>query len=234
MTTFDIIVCSILGLSMVISLFKGFIKEVFSLLSYLGGFLMAMKYHGSFAPVLMESISSKNIAKIIAFVAIYIITAIIISLMGKVASGMLFTGNPLSVVNRIGGGVVGLARGAVIVVALTFPLQFLPKVAEKMTKDSLAAPYIAEAHAYVNKNPDALNFRKKLVDSIDMGGAVDSAKKKLEELKNLKNMADQIDNLKKNLPNSNKNSKSDDKPLDEFSNEDLEKLNDILKSVEKK
>ena len=85
MTTFDIIVCSILGLSMVLSLFKGFVKELFSLLSYLGGFLMASKYQGTFSQTLMESIPSKPIAKVIAFVAIYILTASIISLMGKVA-----------------------------------------------------------------------------------------------------------------------------------------------------
>ncbi|MZH14230.1 MAG: CvpA family protein [Nitrospinae bacterium] len=229
MTTFDIIVCSILGLSMVLSLFKGFVKELFSLLSYLGGFLMASKYQGTFSQTLMESIPSKPIAKVIAFVAIYILTAIIISLMGKVAKGMMYSGNQLSKFDRIMGGVVGLGRGAVIVVALTFPLQFFPKVGEKLTKDSITAPYIAETLAYLNKNPGALNFRKKLTDSIDLDGA----KQKFEELKNLKNMSGQFEDLKKNLPNLGKDSKSGEKSLDNYSKEDLQKLNDILKSVEK-
>ena len=127
------------------------------------------------------------------------------------------------------GGVVGLGRGAVIVVALTFPLQFFPKVGEKLTKDSITAPYIAETLAYLNKNPGALNFRKKLTDSIDLDGA----KQKFEELKNLKNMSDQFEDLKKNLPNLGKDSKSGEKSLDNYSKEDLQKLNDILKSVEK-
>ena len=67
MTTFDIIVYSILGLSVIFSLFKGFVKEIFSLLSYLGGYLMASKYQGVFSNVLMESIPSKPIANLIAF-----------------------------------------------------------------------------------------------------------------------------------------------------------------------
>ncbi len=230
MTTFDIVVCSILGLSAVVSLFKGFVKEVFSLISYLGGFFMATKYQGALSPILMESIPSKPIAKVLAFAAVYILTAIIISLMGKVARGMLFSGTQLSKIDRLMGAVVGFGRGAVIIIALTFPLQFFPKIGEKLTKDSQTAPYIAEALAYVNKNPGTLNFRKTLTDSIDIEGA----KEKFEELKNLKNMADQFEDLKKSLPNLGGASKSGEKPLDEYSKEDLQKLNDILKSVEKK
>ena len=55
-----------------------------------------------------------------------------------------------------------------------------------------------------------------------------------EELKNLKNMVSQIEVLKNKLPILNKDSKSKEKALENYSKEDLEKLNDILKSVEKK
>ena len=54
--------------------FKGFVKEFFSLLSYLGGFLMASRYQGVFSHILMETIPSMAIAKVIAFVIIYILT----------------------------------------------------------------------------------------------------------------------------------------------------------------
>ena len=100
MTIFDIIVCSILGLSFLSSLFKGFVKEVFSFLCYLGGFLLAIKYQGSFSKVLMESISNKPIAKVIAFITIYALTFIIISLMGKVVRSMLMPGTKLSLFDR--------------------------------------------------------------------------------------------------------------------------------------
>ena len=117
MTTFDIIVCSILGLNMTLSLFKGFVKEFFSLLSYLGGFLMASTYQGTFSHILMETIPSMAIAKVIAFVIIYILTVLIISLIGKVVKGMLYSGNQLSTADRIIGSVVGFGKGAVIVIA---------------------------------------------------------------------------------------------------------------------
>jgi len=229
MTTFDIVVCSILGLSVILSLFKGFVKEVFSLLSYLGGYLMATKYQGVFAQFLMESIPSKPIAKLIAFVVIYIMTAIIISLMGKVARGMIMSATKLSGFDRLMGGVVGFGRGVMIVVAVTFPLQFFPEVSKKLTKDSQTAPYIAEVLAFASQNPGALNIRKKITD-FDMGGI----KEKFEELKNMKDMADQFEELKKKLPNMERDSKKDGKPQDQYSKEDIQKLTDILKSVEKK
>ncbi len=204
MTSFDIFVAVVLGFCLVFSLMKGLVREIFSLLAYAGGYLMAVKYQGSVAVVLMESIPSKPIAKLVAFAAIYIVTAIIISLMGKIAKGILWSGTDLSTLDRILGGVVGLARGVVILVAITFPLQFFPEVAKKFTKDSYTAPYLVKV----------LDF--------DMEGV----KEKFNELKEMKKLKDTFDDLKKKLPDN-------DKPLDQYSPEDQEKLNEILKSVNK-
>ena len=229
MTTFDIVVCSILGLSLLSSLFKGFVKEVFSLLSYLGGFLLAIKYQGNFAQVLMENISSKPIAKVIAFVIIYVLTYIIISLMGKVIRGMLVSGTKLSMFDRLMGAIVGFGRGMVIVIALTFPLQFFPEIMRTVTKGSETIPYLVKALTFVNQNIGNFKFQNPLNDF-----NIDEAKEKLKELKAVNNMVDQLEEFKDNLPSMSDNFISEDKELEEYSKDDLQKLNDILKSVEKK
>ena len=229
MTTFDIVVCSILGLSLLSSLFKGFVKEVFSLLSYLGGFLLAIKYQGDFAQVLMENISSKPISKVIAFVTIYVLAYIIISLMGKVIRGMLVSGTKLSMFDRLMGGIVGFGRGMVIVIALTFPLQFFPEIMRTVTKGSETIPYLVKALTFVNQNIGNFKFQNPLNDF-----NIDEAKEKLKELKAVNNMVDQLEEFKDNLPNISEKFVSDDKHMEEYSKDDLQKLNDILKSVEKK
>ena len=229
MTIFDIVVCSILGLSLLSSLFKGFVKEVFSLLSYLGGFLLAIKYQGDFAQVLMENISSKPIAKVIAFVTIYVLTSIIISLMGKVIRSMLVPGTKLSIFDRLMGGIVGFGRGMVIVIAVTFPLQFFPEIMRKVTKDSETIPYLVKALTFVNQNIGNFKFQNPLTDF-----NIDEAKEKLKELKAVNNMVDQLEEFKDKLPNISEKFVSDDKHMEEYSKDDLQKLNDILKSVEKK
>ena len=212
MTSFDIFASVVLGISLIFSLMKGFVREIFSLLAYVGGYLMAVKYQDTLAQILMGSIPSKPIAKLVAFAVIFIVTAIIISLMGKIAKGMLWSGTDLSMFDRLLGGVVGLARGVVIMVAITFPLQFFPEVSKKLTEDSYAAPYLVKVLDFVNQNPGTLNIRKKLSD-FDMGGA----KEKVEEL---------FDDLKDKLPDNNK-------PLDQYSPEDKKKLKEIYKDVDK-
>ena len=229
MTTFDIVVCSILGLSLLSSLFKGFVKEVFSLLSYLGGFLLAIKYQGNFAQVLMENISSKPIAKVIAFVIIYVLTYIIISLMGKVIRGMLVSGTKLSMFDRLMGAIVGFGRGMVIVIALTFPLQFFPEIMKTVTKGSETIPYLVKALTFVNQNIGNFKFQNSL-----NGFNIDEAKEKLKELNAVNDMVDQLEKFKDQLPNISEKFASDDKSMEEYSKDDLQKLNDILKSVEKK
>ena len=229
MTTFDIVVCSILGLSLLSSLFKGFVKEVFSLLSYLGGFLLAIKYQGNFAQVLMENISSKPIAKVIAFVIIYVLTYIIISLMGKVIRGMLVSGTKLSLFDRLMGAIVGFGRGMVIVIALTFPLQFFPEIMRTVTKGSETIPYLVKTLTFVNQNIGNFKFQNPLNDF-----NIDEAKEKLKELKAVNNMVDQLEEFKDKLPDISKKFVSDDERMEEYSKDDLQKLNDILKSVEKK
>ncbi|MED5353574.1 MAG: CvpA family protein [Nitrospinota bacterium] len=229
MTTFDIVVCSILGLSLLSSLSKGFVKEVFSLLSYLGGFLLAIKYQGNFAQVLMENISSKPIAKVIAFVIIYVLAYTIISLMGKVIKGMLVSGTKLSMFDRLMGAIVGFGRGMVIVIALTFPLQFFPEIMRTVTKGSETIPYLVKALTFVNQNIGNFKFQNPLKDF-----NIDEAKEKLKELKAVNNMVDQLEEFKDKLPNISEKFVSDDKEMEEYSKDDLQKLNDILKSVEKK
>ena len=229
MTTFDILVCSILGLSLLSSLFKGFVKEVFSLLSYLGGFLLAIKYQGDFAQVLMENISSRPVAKVISFVTIYVLTSIIISLIGKVIKGMLVSGTKLSMFDRLMGGAVGFGKGMVIVIAVTFPLQFFPEIMRKVTKDSETIPYLVKALTFINQNIGNFKFKNPLTDF-----NIDEAKEKLKELKAVNKMVDQLEEFKDNLPGISDNFISEDKHLEEYSKDDLQKLNNILKSVEKK
>ena len=229
MTTFDIIVFSILGLSVVLSLFKGLVKEIFSLLSYLGGYLMAAHYQQSFAQVFIEIIPSKAIAKLIAFIAIYIFTAIIISLIGRVFRSMIISATKLSIFDRLIGGVVGFGKGLIIIVAIIYPIQFFPNISQKLTQDSQTAPYLAKVLHLINQKSASIDIRGKL-DNLN----IDEAKEKVDELINLDNMADKLQDLKEKLPSMEKQFNSEDKPLDEYSTEDLQKLNDIIKSVEKK
>ena len=221
MTPFDIFASVVLSVTLIFSLLKGFVREVFSLLAYVGGYLIAVEYQGAFAQVLMVSIPSKPIAKLIAFISIYIVTAIVISLIGKIIKSILWSGTDLSMFDRIFGGILGLAKGIAILVTVTFPLHFFPEVAKKVTENSYAAPYLAEVLKFANQNRGKLSLKKPFL-SFD----INEAKEKFKDIKDLNTLQKTYDDLKGKMTVS-------EKPLDQYSSEDRKKLEDILKSVDK-
>ena len=75
----------------------------------------------------------------------------------------------------------------------------------------------------------SFNFQNPLTDI-----NIDATKEKLKELKVIQQVGDRFEEIKKKLPNISKNSNSEEKYLDEYSKDDLQKLNDLLKSVKKK
>ena len=133
-----------------------------------------------------------------------------------------------TIFDRLIGGFVGFGKGLVLVIVITFPIQFFPNINHKLTKDSQTAPYLAKILNLINQKSDSFKFKEKL-DSLN----IDDAKEKVDKLMKL-NMADEIKNLKKKIPNLEKQLKPGGKPLDEYSNDDLKKLKDILESVESK
>ena len=104
----------------------------------------------------------------------------------------------------------------------------MSEVGKKLMKDSQTAPHLAQVLIFINQNSKTPDILKKLTD-FDMGGM----NEKFEELKEMKEVTNQFENFKKSLPNMGGDSKKEDKPLDQYSKKDIQKLTDILKSVEK-
>ncbi len=71
MTIFDIIVAVILGFFFLFSLFKGMVREIFSLLGYLAGYILALNYQDELAVWLREIVAQPVIARIVGFVIIF-------------------------------------------------------------------------------------------------------------------------------------------------------------------
>ena len=229
MPSFDIVVFSILGLSFILSLFKGFIKEIFSLFSILGGYLMATNYQLEISEIIFETINSESIAKLIAFVSIYLFTAFVISLMGRTFRSMIMSSTQLTFLDRLIGGTLGLVKGVVIVLVLAFPIQNFPNIYQKLTVDSQVEPYIKKALKYLDLNLTSFVIRDQ-INNLD----IYDAKEKVDNFIKSNNIADKVKDLKEKLPSMEKQFKLENTPLDEHSNEDKMKLKDILKSIEKK
>lgn len=114
MQSLDIAILSIIAISAVISLMRGFIKEALSLFGWLAAIWVSLTYSDVFADVLAKFISTPSIRFVIAFTSLFVVTLLMSSLINYLAS-QLVKKSGLSVTDRMIGVVFGIARGGVVV-----------------------------------------------------------------------------------------------------------------------
>lgn len=142
----DWLLITILVLSAVHALFRGLVRELFSLIGLLFGILLAAWNYQRFAPKLGGIISNPAIASILAFLMIAIGVMVLAALLGRVVHASAHAIG-LGFFNRLGGGAFGLARGYLTGIAILMALTaFLPG-AEWLKNSSLAPYFLAGAHA---------------------------------------------------------------------------------------
>jgi membrane protein required for colicin V production len=142
MNPFDILIVIIFGFCLIRGFFRGFIKEVSSIIGVLGGFYAAYTYYMEFAKLLSGWISDKSYLYIVSFLIIFCGVFLIISILGVVIKYILniaFFGW----VDRICGAGFGIIKAVLIVSVLLIALTaFLPKEAP-IIKNSMLSPRVS-------------------------------------------------------------------------------------------
>lgn len=117
MTGFDYAVLIIVGLSVLLSVMRGFVREVLALASWIVAFFVAKAYVMELAPLLPEAIPNTSLRYLAAFLVLFLATLLVCSLLA-IALSQLFKHVGLSWLDRGLGAFFGLARGLLIVVIL--------------------------------------------------------------------------------------------------------------------
>ena len=117
MTPFDYVVLIIIGSSVVVSVIRGFTREVLSLLGWVIAFLAANALAGVVAEWLAPFIKDGSVRALTAFAAVFVVTLILASLLAMAVSRLLRSAG-LGLEDRLLGGFFGFARGILIVLTL--------------------------------------------------------------------------------------------------------------------
>jgi membrane protein required for colicin V production len=115
-TIFDYLVLLILVCSVLISTMRGLVKEILSLMSWIVSFMVANAYGESLARLLPDVIPGNTARLITAFVALFIGVRILMMLLNMAVDAVI-QASGLTLADRGLGGLFGLARGLLIVLA---------------------------------------------------------------------------------------------------------------------
>ena len=113
----DFVLLGIIGISMLLSLWRGFVKEAVSLASWIAALWVAMLFFHDLSTWLGRWIDTPSIRDVLGFGILFIATVLIGGMIGYLA-GQLVSKTGLSATDRALGMVFGIARGIVIVAVM--------------------------------------------------------------------------------------------------------------------
>jgi len=143
MNFFDLLIFGIVLLSILYSFFRGFIREVFSLVSLILGIWLAMKFYPLIGDRLSSWVTNSAVRNLIGFSFIFIVVRVSGWWLGSFIQKLLNLGK-IRIWDRGLGMLVGLTKGIIIVTFLiTILVYFLP-VFHPLLRQSKLSPYVIE------------------------------------------------------------------------------------------
>lgn len=146
----DIVIVIVLIISGLLAYFRGLVREVLSLATWIGAALVAGYGFSYVQPYVREIIAIKAVADIVTGIALFVAALVVLTLLNHVISGRV-KDSALGALDRGLGFLFGLLRGALIICVAYIAATWFWKPDE-------LAPYIGEAQAmpYVKRGADLL------------------------------------------------------------------------------
>ena len=110
----DYIVVGIVLFSGLLALMRGFVREIFSLISWAGAYFAATKFYPLAIPFVHHYIKGDKAAEWAAMAAVFTVTLILLMIIGSLICSFV-KGNTLTAIDRSLGFLFGLARGVLVV-----------------------------------------------------------------------------------------------------------------------
>lgn len=119
MTSFDYLALVIIGFSIILSVMRGLLIEVLSIMGWVAAFFVAKTYASQVMPMMPADIPTESMRILAAFLVLFFATLLVASLLG-IALSAIFKRVGLGWLNRLFGAAFGLTRGLLIVCILVF------------------------------------------------------------------------------------------------------------------
>lgn len=121
----DWVIITIVAISTLISLKRGFVREAMSLVIWVGAFVVARTFHPKMQALLAGTVETPGIRLVAAFAILFVSTLIVGAVISNVLA-KLVRETGLSATDRMLGTFFGLARGLILVVVALALLRMTP------------------------------------------------------------------------------------------------------------
>ncbi|MEL0636339.1 MULTISPECIES: CvpA family protein [Marinomonas] len=141
-STLDWLIIAVVLISTLLSLKRGFVKEVLSLVTWVVSFVVAVKFSDNMQALLVDQVQSDQIRYIVSFVSLFVASLVVCALASYLI-GSLIQVTGLSSTDRVLGMVFGFARGGLVVVAFVSLLSLSPAIEKtELWKSSQLIPQL--------------------------------------------------------------------------------------------
>ena len=115
----DIIIIAVTTISLLFGLWRGLVKEIFSLLTWVAALFVARVYSEHLVPMLPGVLEGDTTRYVAAFAMLFIVTMMVGTILNHFM-GKLLSSTALKSTDRMLGGMFGAARGMIIVLVAIF------------------------------------------------------------------------------------------------------------------
>ncbi len=124
MNMVDLLVLTILGVSALLGLSRGLVRELLGLGSWILAGYVAFRFGPALIPAAREAIGNPDVADPVAYVGVFVVVLIAFSLASNLV-GRMVRFSVLGGLDRTLGLVFGLARGAAVLIAAYIPVALM-------------------------------------------------------------------------------------------------------------
>jgi membrane protein required for colicin V production len=170
MNWLDIILLTIMILTAIIGIFKGFVKQVIGLIAVILGLVLACLYYERTAAVFETFVKNRLLSNFLGFLLLFVAVLIAGAILGHLITKAMK--GPLAIANRLFGAVFGFIKAVLICGIIVFALVSF-EIAKPALETSVLAPAcLGVTRAVINMIPQDLRakFNKSYKEIRESGG----------------------------------------------------------------
>ncbi|MDQ6987186.1 MAG: CvpA family protein [Mariprofundaceae bacterium] len=140
MNLFDYLLLAITGFSMVLSLWRGFVREIISLIGLVAAFIIAGRASGMAADLVHGWIPNSTAANLAGFGLVFVSVMLVVALIGTLIRKLVDMAD-LTASDRTLGMIFGLTRGLLLIGLFFLIYTSYAKADKPWLKNSVLTPY---------------------------------------------------------------------------------------------